>query len=78
MLSTVLTFIWILDTTSLVIPRDPREGPPIASFYKPPVYPVVPIRIGERRRLTQKYILSQSLSLLVIIIRGCKQMTTSA
>ena len=36
---------------SIVIPKDPNEGPPVATLYRPPVYPVVPIRIGERRGL---------------------------
>ena len=65
MLSTVLTFIFILDTTSLFIPRDPREGPPIASFYNPPVYPVVPIRIGERRRLTHTVMTCLTVTIIV-------------
>ena len=46
---TLIIVLCLSSVQAIVIPKDPYEGPPIATFYRPPVYPVVPIRIGERR-----------------------------
>ena len=52
MISKWLSFIILSQAVqAIVIPKDPNEGPPVATFYRPPVYPAVPIRIGERRAL---------------------------
>ena len=50
MISKWLSFIILSQAVyAIVIPKDPNEGPPVATFYRPPVYPAVPIRIGERQ-----------------------------
>ena len=36
---------------SIVMPRNPDDGPPLAPLYTPPLYPAVPIRLGERSKM---------------------------
>ena len=70
MISKWLSFIILSQAVqAIVIPKDPNEGPPVATFYRPPVYPAVPIRIGERRALKScKIKLIQYLFLQDVII----------